>query len=295
MKKIVLALLFLPVLAFGQQEATFTVVAVEDEKENNDRYYTGLGIQLLEVDESYSGKFPVGMFQFDNSDGSYTNSIFLTRVPPDTPASRGGLRVGDRILFLDGNNVQERGLRWLIDYIKNTNLDVELVIERYDSENEVWNRPPLLRLKTEKIDRVAFVHMDVVLSASSCNGEGCVLFESSVREDMETGDFVYTYKISSTREGDTYVSWEILSRAILERYFAALTVFSVSPTETVEFELRSKSIPTETTGMGMILTHADRGDTLLQIHRVEYKSGGSFLMTSFRIGSSGFVPEPDQR
>lgn len=115
------------------------------------RFYdpTAYGNVSDQLDGTYSG---VGMELQDSPEG-----LFIVRVFEDAPADRGGVRAGDRIVGVDGANVEDDPIEAVINRIRGepgTEVELELAREDGDTYTTVLERAEIAipRLVVETAD-----------------------------------------------------------------------------------------------------------------------------------------------
>lgn len=78
----------------------------------------------------------------ENGDGSYgfhlhtekgKSGQFIRLVEPDTPASASGLLVGDRLMFVNGENVEDESHQQVVARIRATSVALELIVVDADT------------------------------------------------------------------------------------------------------------------------------------------------------------------
>lgn len=57
-----------------------------------------------------------------------TNAQFIRLVEPDTPAFESGLRTGDRLMFVNGDNVEDEGHQQVVARIRGSGGPLELIV-----------------------------------------------------------------------------------------------------------------------------------------------------------------------
>lgn len=78
----------------------------------------------------------------DNGDGSYgfhlhtekgKSGQFIRLIEPDTPASASGLLAGDRLMFVNGENVEDESHQQVVARIRATSAALELIVVDADT------------------------------------------------------------------------------------------------------------------------------------------------------------------
>lgn len=291
MKKIVLAVLFLPVLAFGQAKDEPLV----------DRYYTGLGFRLGHISETTKSVYFREDLVLNNENGEFTDAIYISQIARNSPASR-WFRSGDIITGFGGDIISGSDYVEMNDYSSLEHFiervkegkpgdSIWIEIKRLNSEDQSWNKYGV-HVPRAKIDNIAFGLIDIPLTSSLCSGDECISFQSCVHHDRERGGFIYDYRITNDLSQKVFIRTDLTDIAI-GGWFPSSTFIILEPGESRDIILRTEFFPVEHYGeMEVLGINNDEMDIDYLKSKGISIPGDMEKVISLNSGStvSGFVP-----
>lgn len=282
-------------LAFFSVLPLFSVAAVNSE----DRYYTGIGIQLMWVTSDVRTFFRERNGQTEtisNERGQLNGAILIAGVLRGGPAERAGVLDKDVILEIDGVSADTLLPAEIAAKIKEKSVGTptRLSIGRLALDGRVVERRDII-VKTAKVDKVAWFPAGARYASGISHDSIALSVESKFTEDKKTGEFTYWYRLSNTSKSSVRIQWDVLDRVSRARY-SSMVIVPLAPGESREFTLKSKHHPAEMRGDVRVLEEGGKSKASREKQAKEWgftDHGGKMpiLDTAVRFGAEGFVPE----
>ncbi|MDP3792956.1 MAG: PDZ domain-containing protein [bacterium] len=182
--------------------ALFLSISISACKDKPERYSIGIGVTLDEIGENIEA-FGVRRggqdLWFNNKSGKFNGAISLRQVLENGPAEKVGLEAGDTLLEIDGEDASELGVSGVVEKITNKSVgdSVDLKVRKTDENGNILKEFNT-NVTLEKIDRVAWIPLNLELGGSFCTGDECIKYTTKVSEDKAKGKFTYYFSFSST-------------------------------------------------------------------------------------------------
>lgn len=224
---------------------TISANVFAQQKSETSRYYVGMGAQLYTVEENILMLSGNDGKKYSNKNGQLTGLTFLRQILKGGPADKAGLKDMDILLEVDRLIVTSMPGGFAIAHLtsRSEGDSVNLKVRRIDVDGITLNEFNV-DVVLERIDRVAWVPLDLPLGGSFCTGDSCISYGSEISENKTTGKFTYRYSFSSTYSKPVILQSTVLN--FLLRTGEADTakyLMKISPMKTSSFLLETDVFP----------------------------------------------------